>query len=426
MYTVANLYLMNLAIADIFVLAICYPLTIIRNETSWPFGAVLCKILPALSDCFYGVSMGCITAISIYRYRMILHSMSTHMTFLHAKVSMLVVWVIALAIISAPLCWVLVLVSNKRSQPIVSTNDTSSLANSTSSTDLATNFSYPLLTTISTLLSANETSTPVLPRQPKQREILYKCISSWPSDKFRKTYQIIQITWYLLPLSVILFTYLRIRRYLKKTLKYEWVTAGGMNNLKQSGLTGRVLGIKRALTLLAPVVVTFAVLMFPWNLLRLLSIVMDIKKIPYIVTFLEVAGVMMIANSCSNPFIYYIMSKEFRDEFRKQFKTITRCYKMSRDDSFRFTSVSRTQSCRSQTRVETVSAVDDRADGSINGFNNSWEKYAARVPESPLIRTAAKRDTSKLSVRFPNDLPTDDESEKLIMPQPDPDRETYI
>ncbi len=429
MYTIANLFLMNLAIADILVLTICYPLIIIRQEMNWPFGHVMCKILPAVSDCFYGVSMGCITAIAIYRYRMILHSMTTHMSFAHAKITMIVIWVIALGIISAPLCWVLQLKTAKIPIAAVSRPlNATSFGFGYNTTAMFGNSGFlPVNQTSIPLLSLNGTEKPMASQSNKQFKVLSRCISKWPSAQFREIYQIVQIAWYILPLSVILFTYLRIRTYLKKTLKYEWLTAGGNNNLKQSGLNSRVIGIKRALTLLAPVVVTFALLMLPWNLIRFLSLVMDISQIPHIYTYMEVAGVIMIANSCSNPFIYYIVSKEFRDEFRKRFRTVTRCFKINSDDVF-LSAYSRSPSCRSQTRVETMSKVDDDNDErSENGFKNSWEKYAARVPDSPLIRQAAKRDTAKLSVRFyPTEQEKNDESDKLITPPPDPDRETYI
>ena len=402
MYTIANLFLMNLAVADIFVLAICYPLTIIRNVMNWPFGAIVCKILPSISDSFYGVSMGCITAIAIYRYRMILHPMTSHISFKHAKITVIVIWIIALCVISVPLCWVLQLKTLRR--PI--TNGSSGNFTSANLTRLFYPFLNGSFVNASSVMfsdqlnqtayqlnqTAHQASTRPMLSQSKKYIVITKCISLWPSSRFREIYQIVQISWYILPLSVILFTYIRIRTYLKKTMRYEWTKANNDDNAPQTGLTGRVIGIKRALTLLAPVVITFALLMFPWNLFRFLSLVMDIKSsIKYVYSYIEISGAMMIANSCSNPFIYYIMSKDFREEFRRQFRLLTRCYKLTRGDNALNRCSLKSNSFK--TKVEMFSNEDsqclqegDKADG----FNRTYDKYFARESDLLITRRPSK------------------------------------
>lgn len=424
MYTIANLFLMNLAVADIFVLTICYPLTIIRNEMNWPFGEVLCKILPSISDSFYGVSMGCITAISIYRYRMILHSMTTHVSFKHAKITLIVIWILALCVISVPLCWVLKLESMRMPIAVQSNGSLSSIANETTGQAFFNgNASTSINATIMQYL--NRTSNKTLPlASAKSHEfvIIRKCISRWPTPKFREIYQIVQVSWYILPLSVILFTYLRIRTYLKKTLLYEW-TKTGDNKTSQTGLSARVMGIKRALTLLAPVVVTFAILMFPWNLFRFLSLIMDLSKIRYIYSYLEIAGVMMIANSCSNPFIYYIMSKDFRDEFRRQFRLLTRCYKQSRGDTQLARCSMKSTSFRTKTEmIANEDSLEDKDAGKKNGFDQSYKKYSVKEGDSLL-----RRKVSKQFVAITSDLyMSTNIKEPLTVALYNPDRETIL
>ena len=428
MYTIANLFLMNLAVADIFVLTICYPLTIIRKEMNWPFGEVLCKILPSVSDSFYGVSMGCITAIAIYRYRMILHSMTTHMSFKHAKITLIVIWIIALCVISVPLCWVLQLETAKIPIPLQNkTNESPTNLTLLYPLIPGTNGNASIISRANHMIMNQSNNTQALTSKPQQFIIIRKCISKWPSPEFREIYQIVQVTWYILPLSVILFTYLRIRTYLQKTLRYEW-TKTSDNNAPQTGLTGRVIGIKRALTLLAPVVVTFAILMFPWNLFRFLSLVMDISKINYILSYLEISGAMMIANSCSNPFIYYIMSKDFRDEFRRQFRLLTRCYKWSRGDTRLARCSIKSASFKSssfKTKVEMVAnedSHDEQNEEKREGFNQSYDKYSVKDGDSLL-----RRKTSKQFVRFSSDLyVTTNLKEPMTEPLSDPDRETIL
>eukprot|EP00795_Rhopilema_esculentum_P013113 gene13113-3901_t len=439
MYTIANLFLMNLALADIFVLSICYPLSIIRNEMSWPFGEVLCKILPSLSDSFYGVSMGCITAIAIYRYRMILHSMTTHMSFTHAKITLVIIWVLALCVISVPLCWILKLKTYRIPVFVPSAESASNALNISyypkpnssflDTQDFPVNFGLNSSANPQGYLANTTDKNQSTSANPRQRYItIRKCTSQWP-PRFRKIYQIVQISWYVLPLSVILFTYLRIRTYLKKTLRYEW-TKTGENSTPQSGLTNRVIGIKRALTLLAPVVVTFAVLMFPWNLLRFLSLVMNLSEIEHIYTYLDIAAAMMIANSCSNPFIYYIMSKDFRDEFRRHFRQFTKCYKSGRDSATSGRRLLRSVSSF-KTREETIAADEvkternslvKRTSNADNVFNSSWEKYAVRQVDSPFPTWHEKPSATSKEPEAPN------ESAKLLESEPvyDPDRETII
>ena len=416
MYTIANLFLMNLAVADICVLAICYPLTIIRNVINWPFGAIVCKVLPSISDCFYGVSMGCITAIAIYRYRMILHPMTSHISFKHAKIAVVVIWIMALCVISVPLCWVLQL--RTAQVPITSGNGSSgnhSLANFTQSQSFF-NETFKYASSGLVNLTTNQTRAGSLANKQVKFKTITKCISSWPSPSFREVYQIVQISWYILPLSVILFTYMRIRTYLKKTMRYEW-TKTGNDSAPQTGLTSRVIGIKRALTLLAPVVITFAILMFPWNLIRLLSLVMDIKsKIKYIFSYIEIAGAMMIANSCSNPFIYYIMSKDFRDEFRRQFRLLTRCYKQTHGDN-------KLNQYSFKTRVEMFSNDDSQYPQHVDNADQlyrPYDKYSAKENDLLITRSPSNQFTT------PPDTQGVATGKEETGPLFDPDRETIL
>lgn len=259
MYTIANLFLMNLAIADICVLIISYPLWVIQTLSgSWPFGAALCKILLSVSDAFYGVSLGCMTTISIHRYRMILHAMGTQLSFFQAKIIIIFIWFISLSTISVPL--------------------------------------YPVIK----YFKVSDTC---------------RCGSFWPSQTYERSYQtVLTIVWYILPLLIILSTFLRIRFYLRKQMQYEWLQGSNHNIL----ISNHILGIKKALRMLAPVVIIFAMLMLPWNILRGISLVTPLHTIPYFQVYIFISGTMLITNSVVNPFIYYIMSVEFRIEFKKQ------------------------------------------------------------------------------------------------------------
>ena len=263
MYTIANLFLMNLAIADMCVLVISYPLWVLQSlePTSWPFGSALCKIIPSISDAFYGVSLGCMTTISIHRYRMILHAMGKQLTFPQSKMIICGIWFISLLTISVPL------------YPVLRYQEYSSLG-------------------------------------------VVTCQSKWPSKTYEQCYQLfLLIFWYICPLLIILFTFIRIKLYLEKQMTYEWLQGSEHTLL----VANHIMGIKKALRMLAPVVIVFAILMLPWNIIRLVSILTEVHLVEDVHIYIMVSGTMLVANSVSNPFTYYIMSKEFRIEFQKQF-----------------------------------------------------------------------------------------------------------
>ena len=283
MYTIANLFLMNLAIADMSVLLVNYPLWVIMQllPYSWPFGSALCKIIPSVSDAFYGVSLGCMTVISLHRYRMIIYAMDTQLTFLQAKIIIVIIWLVSLCTISAPL--------------------------------YPAKIYYERNITKSTITQS-------------------ACRTRWPSRRYERSYQLFCcLGWYAFPLIVIFFTFLRIRVYLRKQMRYEWLSRREHSEL----ISNQIIGIKRALRMLAPVVVIFALLMLPWNLLRIVSVVMDIRKVPNVEIYIMISATMLVTNSILNPFIYYIMSQEFRQEFQKQFWLLRRCLRIGgNDDEF--------------------------------------------------------------------------------------------
>ena len=279
MRTIANFFLMNLAIADILVLSMCYPLWIIDGiGVKWYLGEAMCKILPSLTDSFYGVSMGCITAIAIYRYFMILHPMHTQLTFRRARVIIVIIWIVSISVICAPLF-------------------------------------------------------------PVKKYLHGRCGSVWPDEEYRKVYQIVQISWYVIPMMIILVTYIRIRMYLNKKMRYEWMNTR-RPSVYDTGLASHVLGIKKALQLLAPVVVAYAILVFPWNMVRLISLLP--QSVYYELTetgkptvlkdwfnyLMQFSATILMANSSCNPFIYYLVSKDFRGEFKKGFRAIKKFFKI--------------------------------------------------------------------------------------------------
>ena len=67
--SISNLFIQNLAIADVGVLAISHTFILgleIKNFV-WPFGEFCCRVMFPFSDSLYGVSIWTIVAISFHR-----------------------------------------------------------------------------------------------------------------------------------------------------------------------------------------------------------------------------------------------------------------------------------------------------------------------------------------------------------------------
>ena len=67
LFAVTGFLIANLAVADLGVGLLCIPFTVVYFELNfyWPFGPVMCKLLPALMPCFVMGSVGTMLAISV-------------------------------------------------------------------------------------------------------------------------------------------------------------------------------------------------------------------------------------------------------------------------------------------------------------------------------------------------------------------------
>ena len=259
--TVGNMFLFNLALADLGVLLVCLPLVIIRRDFpySWPFGEVACKILFPFTDIFYGVSIGSIVAISFHRYRMIVHCMETQLTANKAKVLIAIIWVLSYVFLVLP---------------------------------------------VNLVMELEETNGKTL------------CLVSWPKLIHRQLYVVFVFAlFYLLPLIIILGTYLRIRRKLSID---SFLTAQMRDDLTCTVKT-RMEQNQKALRLLTPVVVAFAVLVLPINALRLAAAFhRNIRsEFRYLRLLYDLSALLLLANSSINCVIYAVVNKDFRREFER-------------------------------------------------------------------------------------------------------------
>ncbi|UJR26894.1 hypothetical protein I4U23_008204 [Adineta vaga] len=100
MRTVTNMFIMNLAAADLLVLVFCLPATVIQDVTkTWFFGLVLCKFVNYIQNMSVSVSVLTLMAISIERYQAIVHPLKFSGTKQRARILILSVWILSILLV---------------------------------------------------------------------------------------------------------------------------------------------------------------------------------------------------------------------------------------------------------------------------------------------------------------------------------------
>ena len=266
--TAVNYYILNLAAADIGVLAICYPLTVVKAEDplKWPLGRVVCEVFYPLTDVFYGVSIGSIVAIAIDRYRAIVRNVRPHQILKSAKWIVLSIWVVAFLGIVLPLYFVMAFIHDAEKQ----------------TTD---------------------------------------CTPVWPSRLALQFYVLsLSTLWYAVPLVVILFAYRKIAQKIRISKSLHKSIASNMSSGQQPrGGARRRLNTAntKALKILVPVVLAFAGSMLPFHVFRLAYVFHPVSRYKYKWVVYNICTILLLANSAVNPIIYSLVSEEFKEEFKR-------------------------------------------------------------------------------------------------------------
>lgn len=98
MKTVASIFLMNLAIADLcFVITLPLWAAYTAMHYDWPFGSFLCKLASGAITLNLYTSVLLLTCLSIDRYRAIVHPMKSRIrrTMMFAKITCIAIWILA-------------------------------------------------------------------------------------------------------------------------------------------------------------------------------------------------------------------------------------------------------------------------------------------------------------------------------------------
>lgn len=301
--TSLDLFVKNLAAADLGFLLFVVPIGVLRAELpfEWPMGEYFCLYVYPMLDIFYGSSVWIIAAIAIERYRNIVRMAHVHrrdnQTKRSAKLLMTLVWCFSFCIFCIPV-----------------------------------------------YVSVIYIETPPT------------CNVQWTTDRRKealaaKVYMGFQfILSYVLPLGIVIWTYIVISKQLSKSSTFLMGTKGiisrkAAKNRRQvetvksaddhqanGGVNGnfhpkpspidcrRLTQNRRAKTILTPVAFVFALSMFPVNLLRLILIFWtQVYFQPYYPILFFITIIFACANSSINPLIYCIVSREFRNAFKSVF-----------------------------------------------------------------------------------------------------------
>ncbi|XP_078319784.1 orexin/Hypocretin receptor type 1-like isoform X2 [Crassostrea virginica] len=274
--TLTNVHLVNLAVADFLVIAICLPPTLLHDAMeSWFLGTVGCKIVSFLQKVSVLVSVLTLTTIGIERYLGICHPMSDFLPKIKTRVALSAIWVVAM-VTAAPDVYYMTVVPDDVIPPTIN--------------------------------------------------LLKSCR---PSDNMAETAQqlVIFFVFFIIPLAIMGFAYTNIFLCL-------WRSTQNLPNINLEHAANTVIqNRKMTAKMLIVVVVAFFACNLPVYILNILRYVRVLITVGHaeIKSFALTSHLLLYTSSAINPVIYTIMSGKFRTAFRQMIctdVTICKCRRM--------------------------------------------------------------------------------------------------
>nr|XP_019575627.1 PREDICTED: neuropeptide FF receptor 2 [Rhinolophus sinicus] len=273
MHTVTNLFILNLAISDLLVGIFCMPITLLDNIIAgWPFGSTMCKISGLVQGISVASSVFTLVAIAVDRFRCVIYPFKPKLTIKTAFVIIVIIWVLAIAIMSPSVIML----------------------------DVQEEKYYRVI------LNSQNKTIPV-----------YWCREDWPSMEMRKIYTtVLFASIYLAPLSFIVIMYGRIGISLFRMT----VPHTGKQNQEQLQMVSKKK--QKVIKMLLVVALLFILSWLPLWTLMMLSDYADLSPSElqliniYIYPF---AHWLAFCNSSINPIIYGFFNENFRRGFEDAF-----------------------------------------------------------------------------------------------------------
>ncbi|XP_060085974.1 orexin receptor type 2-like [Ylistrum balloti] len=269
MRTVTNIFIVNLAVADLTVIIFCLtPTLIVDISETWFLGFIMCKLVLFLNTVSISVSVLTLSAISVERWYAICYPLVFKSTKKRAKLIISAIWLFSVAV-AVP--------------------------------DLVVAKLHPYFS-------------------PEFTILLTSCKPGW-SNRNQTIYQLVLlIVLYVVPMVLMGFTYSHIAVVLwKGNIPGAVETARKpMMNSKMNKADEQLESRKKAAKMLITIVIIFAVSYFPVHLLNIFRYTGVLLKLPtnFVLVMALISHWLPYFNSSINPVIYNFMSAKFRKEFR--------------------------------------------------------------------------------------------------------------
>ncbi|XP_047660422.1 neuropeptide FF receptor 1 like 1 isoform X1 [Tachysurus fulvidraco] len=255
MRSVTNLFILNLAISDLFVGVVCVPTTLIDSLISgWPFSQMTCTLSNLIQGMSVSASVFTLVTIAVDRYTGIVYPFRHRLRPVTALFAIFFIWLLAFAIIFP----------SSAMLTVIQLDDTYMVHE---------NKTYPL----------------------------FVCFEDWPRSGMRRIYTTaIFVHVYLLPLVLI-------------SIMYGCIAFKLSGKLRQNSRRLKVI------KMLIMVAVLFMVLWLPlWTLMLLTDYQeLDVKQIDFLSSYLfPVAHWLAFFNSAINPIVYGFFNENFQRGFQ--------------------------------------------------------------------------------------------------------------
>ena len=266
--------ILSLAFADLGILLFNYPLVILQiqfQHGEWFFGELVCLYFVPFTETFFGACIGSITAIAAERY---------------VKIA----WTVTVPI------------SSKR-RP--------------------SRFSKRILLIVVTIWVASFFLT-ALPIYLYQTYDSNQCFPEYSRSPFlhRKLATINAILMYVLPLSIITFSYQRISKLVtERAMKLRRQTPNPSLDSSRSTINRNEEAIlnqtRKTQRILKPLAILFAVTMLPYQMFMLTMVYWDtFNSQSYYYILLFVLNISVATNSAADPLVYCVTNKDFWREIK--------------------------------------------------------------------------------------------------------------